>query len=61
MTDTPYAELSIGIENILEVIRIDYIYRLTYTSAGYKAKYSEQNPGNSITDWGIRVGLQFSF
>lgn len=61
MTDTPYAEVSVGIENILNVIRVDYIYRLTYTSAGYKAKYSLQNPGNSITDWAIRVGLQFSF
>ena len=61
MTDMPYAEISAGIENILEVIRVDYVYRLTYTSAGYKAKYSLQNPGNAITDWGIRIGLQFSF
>lgn len=61
MTDTPYAEISAGIENILDVIRVDYIYRLTYISPAYKAKYAEQNPGNSITDWGIRIGLQFSF
>lgn len=61
MTDTPYAEISAGIENILDVIRVDYIYRLTYTSPSYKTKYAEQNPGNSITNWGIRVGLQFSF
>ena len=61
MTTTPYAEVSAGIENILDVIRVDYIYRLTYTNAAYKAKYAEQNPGNSITDWGIRIGLQFSF
>ncbi len=61
MTDTPYAEISAGIENILDVIRVDYIYRLTYISPAYKARYAEQNPGNSITDWGIRVGLQFSF
>lgn len=61
MTTTPYAEISAGIENILDVIRVDYIYRVTYTSPAYKAKYAAQNPGNSITDWGIRVGLQFSF
>jgi hypothetical protein len=61
MNNTPYAEISAGIENILDVIRIDYIYRLTYTSAGYKEKYALQNPGNSISNWGIKVGLQFSF
>ncbi len=61
MNKRPYAEISAGIENILDVIRIDYIYRLTYTDAGYKAAYKLQNPDNSITGWGIRVGLQFAF
>lgn len=61
MNNEPYAEISAGIENILQVIRIDYIYRLTYTGTGYKTKYKLQNPGNSISDWGIRVGLQFNF
>ena len=61
MTDKPYAEVSAGIENILNIIRIDYVYRLTYTNAAYKLQYAVQNPGNSITNWGIRVGLQFNF
>ncbi|HRG37876.1 MAG TPA: DUF5686 family protein [Bacteroidia bacterium] len=61
MTTTPYAEVSAGIENILNIIRIDYVYRLTYTDAAYKRSYAAQNPGNSITNWGIRVGLQFNF
>ena len=61
MKNIPYAEVSVGIENILNVIRIDYVYRLTYIDAGYKTKYAEQNPGNKISDWGIRVGLQFNF
>jgi hypothetical protein len=61
MRDTPYAEVSAGIENILSIIRIDYVYRLTYIDPIYKRNYREQNPGNSITDWGIRVGLQFNF
>ena len=29
--NTPYMEFSVGIENILRVLRIDYVRRLTYT------------------------------
>ncbi|HET6227956.1 MAG TPA: DUF5686 family protein [Bacteroidia bacterium] len=61
MGDTPYAEVSAGIENILNIIRIDYVYRLTYINPAYKTQYAAQNPGHSISDWGIRVGLQFNF
>ena len=31
MTNTPYMEYSIGLENILKFIRIDYIRRISYT------------------------------
>ena len=34
LTNTPYMEYSIGIENILKLIRIDYVRRLTYLEDG---------------------------
>lgn len=34
LTNTPYMEYSIGIENILKLIRIDYVRRLTYLDDG---------------------------
>ena len=41
----PYVEIGIGIENILKVIRIDFIYRATHqipgtSPFGIKARYS---------------------
>ena len=30
LTDKPYAEFNIGIENILSILRVDAVYRLTY-------------------------------
>lgn len=61
MTSVPYVEYSVGIENIFKIIRIDYIYRLTYNSTFYKNNYEKMNLGESITNWGIKVGLQFNF
>ncbi len=61
MTDTPYCEASCGIENIFNIIKVDFIYRLTYTDKTYKTNYALANPGNAINDWSIKVGLQFSF
>jgi len=49
MTDKPYMELGIGIDNILTIFRIDYIWRLTYRN----------HPG--IDKSGIRIALRFSF
>ncbi len=46
---TPYMEFSAGIDNILRLFRVDYVYRLTY----------RKRPG--IDHWGIRFGLHFSF
>lgn len=45
----PYMEIGVGIENILNIIRIDAIWRLTYT----------HHPDIQI--FGIRAGLQFIF
>ena len=49
MKSTPYMELGIGIDNILTVLRVDYVWRLTYRGL----------PG--CDNGGLRVGLHLSF
>lgn len=49
MSGRPYLECSVGIGNILKVLRLDYVWRLTYL----------QNPG--IDRHGLRFSLHFSF
>ena len=49
MGNQPYMEASIGLENILKILRIDYYRRLTYLD----------NPG--IKKGGVRIALRFSF
>ena len=61
MDDVPYFEADLGIENILDILRIDYLYRLTYNDDTYMANYEKANPGNKMSNWGIKVGLSFSF
>jgi hypothetical protein len=61
MDDVPYFEADLGIENILNLIRIDFMYRLTYNDDFYKRDYELANPGHKITNWGIKAGFQFSF
>ena len=61
MTNKPYCEVSAGVENILDVIQINFIYRLTYNDNAYKTNYELNNPGNTISNWGIKAGLKFSF
>ena len=47
--DVPYMEYSIGIENILKFLRIDYVRRLTYLDG--------VGPDER---WFIRLDLKFS-
>ena len=49
MGKTPYVEAGIGIENILKVLRLDYVWRLTYRDA----------PG--IDKSGLRISLHMTF
>ncbi len=49
MTSTPYMELGAGIDNILTILRVDYIWRLTY----------RDTPGADRS--GLRISLHFSF
>ncbi|MCW3082745.1 MAG: carboxypeptidase-like regulatory protein [Bacteroidetes bacterium] len=60
MDDVPYFEADLGIENIFNIFRIDYLYRLTYNDDFYIQDYKRNNPGDRISKWGIKVGVQFS-
>jgi hypothetical protein len=46
---TPYIEAGAGIENILKIFRLDFLWRFTY----------RDNP--DIVKWGLRVGTGFTF
>ena len=46
----PYMEVSVGIENILKCIRVDYVWRITHRHPAYKIDRS-----------GVRVALHFTF
>lgn len=61
MDDVPYFEADLGVENIFNLIRIDYTYRLTYNDDFYLRDYKKANPDNKISNWGIKIGIQFSF
>ena len=47
--DKPFVEAALGVENIFKVLRVDFIWRLTYLD----------NP--DIVKYGIRAKLQFDF
>lgn len=49
MNRTPYMEIGVGLDNILTILRVDYVWRLTYRDL----------PG--IDRSGLRVALHFSF
>ena len=49
MTNTPYMELSAGIDNLFKCLRVDYVWRLTYRGV----------PGTS--KGGLRVALHITF
>lgn len=49
MGDTPYMEASVGIDNIFKILRVDYVWRLTYLDT----------PGTDRS--GLRVALHFNF
>lgn len=49
MTDTPYMEVSAGVDNIFRILRVDYVWRLTYRSDPLCSK------------GGVRIALHFAF
>lgn len=50
MTEGPYMEASVGIDNIFRCLRIDYVWRLSY-----------RHPGYNIDRSGLRVALHATF
>lgn len=50
MTSRPYLEASVGLDNIFKYLRVDYVWRLTYTRTPY-----------AIDRHGLRIALQFKF
>ncbi len=49
MTNMPYMEVSVGIDNILTILRIEYVFRVTY----------RDTPGANLG--GVRIALHASF
>lgn len=49
MSNTPYMEVAVGLDNIFTVLRVDYVWRLTY----------RDTPGVSRS--GVQVALHFTF
>lgn len=49
MTNTPYMEVSAGMDNVFKILRIEYVWRLTYRNT--------PNAPNS----GLRIALHFTF
>lgn len=49
MTSTPYMEISAGIDNIFTILRVDYVWRLSY----------RDTPG--ADRHGVRIALHFTF
>ena len=50
MGHTPYMELSVGMENILKILRVDYVWRLTYRHQPY-----------TMDRRGLRIALNLTF
>ncbi len=59
----PYTELSAGVENIFKIIRVDFIWRMTYIDEEYKTIYKERFGKDSTTptQFGFRASLQLVF
>ena len=49
MGDKPYMEMSVGIDNVFKILRVDYVWRLTYRNT----------PG--VDRNGVRIALHFTF
>lgn len=49
LNKTPYMEIGVGIDNILTILRVDYVWRLTYRNLP------------DINKSGLRISLHFSF
>jgi hypothetical protein len=61
----PYMEASFGFSNLFKVVRIDFIYRLSYTNSNYINQYNAVQKENGIdvpyqiSRFGMKVSLDF--
>ena len=58
--EKPYYEAGVGIENIFQLLRVDFLWRMAYINKDYVANY-ESVSSSKIPKWGIRGMLQFNF
>jgi len=56
LSEKPYMEAGVGVENILNFIRLDAVYRLTYTDQAYLDVYPR-----TVYPFGLKVSFQFRF
>ncbi len=49
MSDTPYMEIGVGLDNIFKILRMDYVWRLSY----------RDTPNADIS--GLRIAMHFTF
>ena len=49
MTNVPYMEAAVGIDNLFKILRVDYVWRLTYRNSP------------NIDKGGVRIQLHFTF
>ncbi len=67
LTNKPYLEAGFGITSIFRILRVDFIYRLSYTDDAYKQQYEQLQRNNGVTDpytinrFGIKFSAQFNF
>jgi hypothetical protein len=52
----PYIETGVGLENILNFIRLDAVWRITYTNDQYRSVYPR-----AIHPFGLKISFQFTF
>lgn len=63
----PYMEASFGFTNLFRVVRLDFIYRLSYTNVNYLKKYNDMQIANGVTvpykisPFGVKLSLDFDF
>ncbi|MBL4652478.1 MAG: hypothetical protein JKY53_06375, partial [Flavobacteriales bacterium] len=58
--EKPYYEAGVGIENIFQLLRVDFLWRMAYINKDYVTNY-ESVSSSKIPKWGIRGMLQFNF
>ena len=54
----PFVEVGFGFENIFKIIRVDFLYRLSYVDTKYKEQYFAKN-NNTIVPFSIKASLAF--